>query len=65
MELVSSFTQGNRTAKIYSDFSGYTVEYFINEKVIKKTHHVAMNLAEDIADDFVSEAGSNPSLLNE
>jgi hypothetical protein len=37
----------------------------MNERVVKKTHHVAEDLAEDLAEDFISEGGSNPSLLNE
>jgi hypothetical protein len=65
MELLSTFSQGNRTAKIYADFSGFTVEYIMNERVVKKTHHVAEDLAEDLAEDFISEGGSNPTLLNE
>lgn len=65
MELLSTYQNGNRIARVYSDFSGFTVEYIMNDRVIKKTHHIAMDLAEDIADDFISEAGDNPTLLNE
>jgi len=65
MELLSTYQNGNRIARVYSDFSGFTVEYIMNDRVVKKTHHIAMDLAEDIADDFISEAGDNPTLLNE
>lgn len=66
MELITTYENGNRIAKVYSDpVSGYTVEYIMNDRVINKTHHIALNLAEDIADDFISEGGPNPSLLNE
>lgn len=66
MELITTYENGNRTAKVYSDpISGFTVEYIMNDRVINKTHHIALNLAEDVADDFISEGGSSPSLLNE
>lgn len=66
MELITTYENGNRIAKVYSDpISGFTVEYIMNDRVINKTHHVALDLAEDIADDFISEGGSSPSLLNE
>lgn len=65
MELLSTFTQGNRTAKIYADFSGFTVEYIMNDRVVKKTHHIAEQLAEELANDYIAEGGSNPTLLNE
>ena len=66
MELITTYENGNRIAKVYSDpISGFTVEYIMNDRVINKTHHIALNLAEDVADDFISEGGSSPSLLNE
>lgn len=65
MELISTYENGNRIAKVYADFSGFTVEYIMNDRIIKKTHHIASELAEDVADDFVSEAGGTPTLLNE
>ena len=65
MELLSTFTQGNRTARVYSDFSGFTVEYIMNDRVVNKTHHITVDLAGDLAEDFVSEGGGTPTLLNE
>ena len=66
MELITTYENGNRIAKVYSDpISGFTVEYIMNDRVINKTHHIALDLAEDVADDFISEGGSSPSLLNE
>lgn len=65
MELLSTFSQGNRIAKVYSDFSGFTVEYIMNDRVVKKTHHIASELAEELASDYIAEAGYDPTLLNE
>jgi hypothetical protein len=66
MELITSYENGNRSAKVYSDpISGYTVEYIINQRIVNKTHHISLSLAEDVADDFIAEAGSNPTFLND
>ena len=66
MTLESEYINGNRTSKVYSDFmTGYIVEYYINGKILRKTHHTQLNLAEELAEDFVDEAGLNPTLLNE
>jgi hypothetical protein len=66
MELLTTYQNGNRIAKVYSDpICGFTVEYFMHDRIIKKTHHVMIDLAEELADDFIAEAGSNPTLLNE
>ena len=66
MTLTTAYENGNRIAKVYADpVSGYTVEYIINERVVTKTHHTAKVLAEDVASDFVAEAGNTPTFLND
>ena len=66
MELISTYENGNRIAKVYSDpVSWYTVEYIMNERTVNKTHHISLDLAEDVADDFIAEGGSSPTFLND
>lgn len=66
MELLTTFQNGNRVAKVYSDpMIGFTVEYIMGNRIVDKTHHTMLDLAEELADDFIAEAGSSPTLLNE
>ena len=66
MNLISTYSAGNRECNIYyASISGYSIEYMINEKVIKKTYHVNEETAEQFAEDFISEGGGSPTLLNE
>ena len=46
MELISTYENGNRIAKVYSDpVSGFTVEYLMNNRIMRKTHHISTELA--------------------
>lgn len=66
MELMSTFKSGKRTAKVYSDpVSGYTVEYIMDNRIVKKTHHIGRDLAESVAVDYIEEGGNSMTLLNE
>jgi len=65
MNLLTTYKNGNREAKVYLSLGGYTVEYNIGGKVLNKTHHTTQELAEDVADDFITEAGAQQQLLNE
>ena len=66
MELIFTYANKNRVAKVYTDpLTGYVVEYIMNGTIIRKTRHVELQLAESVADDFIAEAGDSPSLLNE
>jgi hypothetical protein len=66
MNLLTTLSNSNRTAKIFESYDGtYTVEYFMNNKLIQKTHHMDEYLAEEVADDYIAEAGPNPKLLND
>jgi hypothetical protein len=66
MSAVSTYTNGNRKAEVYNDITGgFTVSYYIDERLIQKSHHIDQQLAEDLADDFVVEGGSSPQFLSD
>lgn len=67
MILESIYENKNRKAYIYASSydDTYVVEYHMNGKIVNRSHHTTRELAEDVADDYITEAGSNPSLLNE
>jgi hypothetical protein len=67
MILESVYENKNRKAFIYkSDYDdSYTVEYHMNGKIVNRSHHTSLSLAEVIADDYICEAGQDPKLLNE
>lgn len=67
MEIISTFSNGNYEAQIAKSFDNlYTVTYLINNKVIKKTNHSSLDMAENIAEDFILEGGGpNPIFLND
>jgi len=66
METISTYSNGNYEAQVTKSFDNlYTVTYMINNRVFRKTNHVTLDLAEDLAEDFVLEGGTDPQLLNE
>lgn len=66
MEIVSTFSNGNYEAQVAKSFDNlYTVTYMINNKVIKKTNHTTQELAENIAEDFILDGGSDVQFLND
>ena len=66
MESISTFSNGNYEATIAKTFDNlYTVTYMINNKVIRKTNHTSLSLAEDVAEDFILEGGSTSEFLSE
>lgn len=66
MEIISTYSNGNYEAQVSKTFDNlYTVTYLIDNKVYKKTNHINQNLAEDLAEDFILEGGSNPKFLSE
>lgn len=66
METISTFSNGNYEAQIAKSFDNlYTVTYMINNKIIKKTNHTSLELAENIAEDFILDGGSDPQFLND
>jgi hypothetical protein len=65
MELLHQYSASNRECKIYyASISGYSVEYFMNNKSVGKTYHSNEEIAEKLAEDFIAE-GLSPTLLNE
>jgi hypothetical protein len=67
MILESVYENKNRKAFIYSSSydDSYVVEYQMNGRIINRSHHANLQLAEDVADDFITEAGTDTQLLNE
>lgn len=66
MENISTYSNGNYEAQIAKSFDDlYTITYKINNKVIKKTNHVSLESAMNIAEDFILEGGCNPEFLTE
>jgi hypothetical protein len=67
MILESIYENKNRKAFIYKSAydDSYTVEYQMNGRIINRSHHTSLTLAEEVADDYVIEAGPDPKLLNE
>ena len=67
MILESTYENKNRKAFIYSSTydTTYTVEYMINGRIVNRTHHQTLKLAEQLANDYTDEAGLEPKFLNE
>ena len=65
-DIISTFSSGTYEAKITKTFDNlFTVSYFIGERQIRKSTHISLDLAEDVAKDFISEGTNSPQLLNE
>lgn len=63
---MSKFTNGDKKAIIIRKEYNYTVEYYINNKVVSREITADYNKAEDLAETFILEEGAGgPSLLNE
>lgn len=67
MEIISTFSNGNYEAQVSQAFDGcYTVTYLINNKIIKKTNHISLDMAQNIAEDFILDGGGfDPQFLSE
>lgn len=64
--IISTFSNGNYEARIEESFDHmYVVTYFINNKPIKKTTHLNLELAECVAEDFILDGESQVQLLSE
>jgi len=64
---VSTYMNGDKKAVVEkSEIGGYVVNYYLNNKVLKKENVNDMNTAEDLAEEYVlAENDNGPSLLNE
>ena len=63
---VSIYSNGNYYVEVVKRFDGlYTVNYYINKKIINKTTHNNFNVAESLAKDFICEGNNLPELLLE
>lgn len=66
MGVISTYSNGNSEAQVTKTVDDmYTVSYLLNNKVIRKSSHVNLAMAESLAEDFVLEHGSGSQLLNE
>ena len=66
MSVISTFSSGNCEAQVSKTVEEmYQVSYMLNNKVIRKSTHVSLASAENLAEDFVLEHGSGSQLLNE
>lgn len=67
MEIISNFCNGNYEAQISKSFDGgYQVAYSIGGKVIKKTTHLSLEMAENLAEDFILDGGGyDPQFLSD
>jgi hypothetical protein len=68
MDTISNYSNGNYEAQVAKAFDGcFTVTYRINNRIIRKTNHITLELAQTVAEDFILEGGgdSNPEFLSE
>ena len=65
MEIISNFSNGNYEAQVAKSFDGYQVTYSIGGNVITKTTHLTLSSAEDLAEDFILDGGSDPQFLSD
>jgi hypothetical protein len=66
MEVISTFSNGNYEAQVAKTFDNlYTVSYMIDGKVIRKTNHVKLELAESVAGDFILDGGNDQQFLSD
>lgn len=66
MQVISTFSNGNYEAQIAKTFDNlYNITFMIDGKVIKKTNHTTLQAAENIAEDFILDGGSDPHFLND
>jgi hypothetical protein len=64
MEL-SKFTNGDKKAVIVRKDLNYTVEYYIKNRVVSREMVSDYTQAESLAEDFILEGNSGPTLLSE
>lgn len=66
MEILSTFSNGNYEAQIAKTFDNlYNITFMIDGKIIKKINHTNLDSAEQIAEDFILDGGSDPQFLND
>jgi hypothetical protein len=64
MEL-SKFTNGDKKAVIVRKDLNYTVEYYIKNRVVSREMVSDYTQAESLAEGFILEGNSGPTLLSE
>jgi hypothetical protein len=62
MSVISTYANGNSEAQVSKTVEGsYQVKYMINNKVIRKSTHINLQQAENLAEDFVLEHSESSS----
>ena len=64
MEL-SKFTNGDKTVIIHRADYHYTLNYYLNSRLLRTEVVADFNNAENLAEEYIMEGNAGPSLLNE
>lgn len=64
MEL-SKFTNGDKTVVIHRADFHYTLNYYLNNRLLRTEVVADFNNAEHLAEEYIMEGNAGPSLLNE
>ena len=64
MEL-SKFTNGDKTVIIHRSDYHYTLNYYLNNRLLRTEVVSDFNNAEHLAEEYIMEGNSGPGLLNE
>ena len=63
---LSTYLNGDKKALVKRENYNYTVEYYMNNRIVSKEIVKDYQVAEDLAEDYVMNEGkSGPNLLNE
>jgi hypothetical protein len=65
MEILTTYFNKEKMAKVSISEGLYFVEYFIDGKLMNKTAHNSMETAESLAEGFTSIGGTEPTFLSE
>lgn len=64
-EELSRYFGNKKCAVVYTDDIGFVVELSIDGRIMQKTRHNNLDIAQDLAEDFVTDKMSGPSFLAE
>lgn len=65
MKLISEYMNGERRAVVSEALPGYHVTMYLDNKAISKVTVGSVNVAEDLAEDFISTGQSSSHFLSE
>jgi hypothetical protein len=64
-EEISRYFGNKKSAVVYMDQVGFVVELSVDGRIMQKTRHNTLTVAEDLAEDFVTDSMSGPTFLSE